>query len=201
MDSHAAGATAEYCLFWFATSWWPLCMAKSEWASWVQAIGSIAAILFAIEIARRQHANSTKLMLEQHRLERQAAGTALVALGSTAQALLRLVHTKLPDVTALHGHGASTAAVLLPEVQQIEDALHGLELQALPANLVMPCVRFRSSVRFVRLELANTLANFKVMTPRQFDEYFTARAMTVMDFGTLFLKLLDIAPHWEEFTP
>lgn len=42
----------EYCLFW--SNWGPLCMPKSEWASWVQAVGSVAAILAAFLIAYNQ---------------------------------------------------------------------------------------------------------------------------------------------------
>lgn len=49
----------EYCFLW-AHLWWPgsdpwwACMQKAEWSGWVQAFGSIAAIIFAGWIARRQ---------------------------------------------------------------------------------------------------------------------------------------------------
>jgi hypothetical protein len=39
-------APPEFCLFF--VNWWPMCMAKGEWASWAQAIGSVAAIGVAI---------------------------------------------------------------------------------------------------------------------------------------------------------
>lgn len=38
----------EYCLFWW--DWWPMCMTKGEWSGWMQAIGTFAAILFAIAL-------------------------------------------------------------------------------------------------------------------------------------------------------
>ncbi len=41
----------EYCLFDLA--WWPICMQKAEWASWVQAFGSIAAIGLAVWLQYR----------------------------------------------------------------------------------------------------------------------------------------------------
>lgn len=44
----------EYCLFW--SNWGPLCMLKSEWAGWVQAVGSVAAIVAAFLIAYKQSA-------------------------------------------------------------------------------------------------------------------------------------------------
>jgi len=43
--------TIEYCLLWI--NWWPLCMTKTEWSGWVQAIGSIAALFGAVWIAER----------------------------------------------------------------------------------------------------------------------------------------------------
>lgn len=39
-------AAAEYCFLWI--NHWSFCMTKSEWSGWVQAIGSIAAIVFAV---------------------------------------------------------------------------------------------------------------------------------------------------------
>lgn len=41
----------EYCLFGINT-WWTTCMPRSDWAAWVQGLGSIAAILVAIYISR-----------------------------------------------------------------------------------------------------------------------------------------------------
>ncbi|KGG86711.1 hypothetical protein [Comamonas thiooxydans] len=38
----------EYCLFWI--DHWSTCMTKSEWSGWMQAIGSIAAIVFALTL-------------------------------------------------------------------------------------------------------------------------------------------------------
>jgi hypothetical protein len=35
----------EYCLFWI--NWWATCLTKSEWSSWVQALGTILALVVA----------------------------------------------------------------------------------------------------------------------------------------------------------
>lgn len=52
-----AGEATEICLLfinsWQPYSWWP-CMSKSEWAYWVQAFGSIAAILGSAYVSRYQ---------------------------------------------------------------------------------------------------------------------------------------------------
>lgn len=42
----AEPTAVEYCFLWIKH--WSFCMTKSEWSGWVQAIGSIAAIVFAV---------------------------------------------------------------------------------------------------------------------------------------------------------
>jgi len=49
----------EYCFLFI--NWWPFCMQKSEWASWVQALGAIAAIGIAIWLAKMQAERSERL--------------------------------------------------------------------------------------------------------------------------------------------
>jgi hypothetical protein len=41
-----ASATSEYCFLWI--DHWSLCMTRAEWSGWVQALGSVAAIVFAV---------------------------------------------------------------------------------------------------------------------------------------------------------
>lgn len=48
----------EYCFL--SLQWWPICMGKSEWAAWVQAVGSVLAILAAVGIAYWQHARDAR---------------------------------------------------------------------------------------------------------------------------------------------
>lgn len=43
----------EYCLLW--VEHWSMCMTKSEWAAWVQALGSVAAIVAGVLVIRYQH--------------------------------------------------------------------------------------------------------------------------------------------------
>jgi hypothetical protein len=41
----AAKPAQEYCLFWI--DWWPMCLTKSEWAGWMQGVGSLLAVVGA----------------------------------------------------------------------------------------------------------------------------------------------------------
>lgn len=65
MEGAAEGA-AEYCLFWIDV-WW-LCLTKNEWASWVQALGTLLTLAVAGWVAwyevrqRRLDANRSSAM-------------------------------------------------------------------------------------------------------------------------------------------
>lgn len=52
LEERVVNQTQELCLLWI--QWWPLCMSRSDWASWVQAIGTVAAIVFAVRVANVQ---------------------------------------------------------------------------------------------------------------------------------------------------
>ncbi|RZI78743.1 MAG: hypothetical protein EOP38_27175, partial [Rubrivivax sp.] len=82
---------AEYCLLW--VNWWPMCMAKGEWSSWVQAIGSVAAILWSSRLIRAQHRLELRRseLVKQHDLVEQLEGVLDILQWAAKLASLRLV--------------------------------------------------------------------------------------------------------------
>ncbi|WP_314972861.1 hypothetical protein [Comamonas testosteroni] len=59
----------EYCLFGFwGVTWWPVCMTKSEWSGWMQAIFSAVAILasslLAVHLFNREKSKQRSLHLQ-----------------------------------------------------------------------------------------------------------------------------------------
>ncbi len=70
-------------------------MTPSDWAAWVQAIGTLAAIGIAIWQAKRQHALALAELREDKALSRRAAGQNLHALASAALSLLQSASTAL----------------------------------------------------------------------------------------------------------
>lgn len=67
----------DYCLFTTQDVWWTICMPRPDWASWMQALGAIAAICAAIYIARRDHRIAELRMIEHEKRIRQLALLAL----------------------------------------------------------------------------------------------------------------------------
>ena len=54
----AAKSPQEYCFF--GIDWGPMCMTKSEWSGWMQAIFSVLAIVAAVVISTKQRRQSVK---------------------------------------------------------------------------------------------------------------------------------------------
>lgn len=93
---------------------------SSEWASWVQAIGSIAAIVAAVVISQTQQRQLRQIDAEKH-VDRVRTAVYLV---EHCQALvLKLKKTQ------------GTAAI--SSFEQVERALLGFSLNALPGELVL----------------------------------------------------------------
>ncbi|HEU4457769.1 MAG TPA: hypothetical protein VFR90_01440 [Methylibium sp.] len=67
----------EYCLLWI--NWWPLCMTKAEWSGWVQAIGSIAAILAGFFFINHQHVLQQRAVLAGERRRRSELALSLAS--------------------------------------------------------------------------------------------------------------------------
>lgn len=85
-----AGAkpSQEYCLLW--VDYWPLCMTKSEWAGWVQAVGSVLAIVVGVVLVWYQ------LRVQRLEAAARAAESDRAHISSGLQMLLgRTSQTKL----------------------------------------------------------------------------------------------------------
>lgn len=81
----------EFCFLWI--NHWSTCMAKSEWASWLQAVFSVIAIAAATAIAARQNRHAMTLQTVMRREEGLRQLDIVIALADRAVWLLQ----KVPD--------------------------------------------------------------------------------------------------------
>lgn len=81
----------EFCFLWI--NHWSTCMAKSEWASWLQAVFSVIAIAAATAIAARQNRHAMTLQAVMRREEGLRQLDIVIALADRAVWLLQ----KVPD--------------------------------------------------------------------------------------------------------
>lgn len=84
---------ADYCLLWI--DWWPICMNKSEWASWAQATFTVLAIYFAVRTAGHQGRHASRLESERRRVARVVRIKTLHALFVNIQGVLELLRSSL----------------------------------------------------------------------------------------------------------
>lgn len=83
--------TPEYCLFFIDS--WMTCLDRSEWASWVQAVGSIGAIIVTVLAVNHAH----RLQQRQKEIERQqdykafltAVADLITGVAATAQRIFQ----------------------------------------------------------------------------------------------------------------
>jgi len=121
--------TAEYCFL--GIDWWPFCMTKAEWSGWVQAIGSIGAIVFAGWIARRQieaAARATKIAKFESAMVMEAT---IGALANHVLGEVRTLALAFEKVSFARDFGRKHSAESL--FAEAEDSLRSIPMQQLPS--------------------------------------------------------------------
>jgi Tfp pilus assembly protein FimT len=113
-------------------------MTSSEWATWVQAIGSIIAIFGAAGIAiwqsRKQHKSSLELLSTEHRLARTEVARALLSLSTNSLRMLKNYAKQLPDRGAVHKVAEGVLPLDLNELKVVEGAVRAIPLHSLPIS-------------------------------------------------------------------
>lgn len=124
-------------------------------AAWVQTVGSIAAIVFALKAAReqsdRQHTTTMAALKEQHRRDRFATGKAAVVLLSRAEGVFRTVRKEVSNVATLRKGRFNLQMGGMGELRDLMTELDRIEVHMLPSVIVgeyLQCVGFiRRAVR------------------------------------------------------
>ncbi|MBW0450880.1 hypothetical protein [Paraburkholderia phenoliruptrix] len=73
------------------------CLSKSDWASWVQAVGSIAAIIGAYIVGERQSRAAVESVREAHRITEASRQASMFAVIKAAHNRAQLIRDALDD--------------------------------------------------------------------------------------------------------
>jgi hypothetical protein len=169
----------ELCLFSSMTS--------SEWAAWVQAGGSIAAIAGAVGIAiwqsRKQHQASLAVLRAQHSLARLEAARALKELSVAAHRLLEHSNKAFPDRQAVHDTADGRRFFDFGELRVIEGALQSVPLHSLPHDLVRLTMVLGSCVRQFRENIEFAMQRHRQMDAKDFTTLFESLASLTKSLG------------------
>lgn len=152
-------------------------LTSAEWASWVQAGGTIAAIIGAAGIAiwqsRRQHEASLALMRAEHSLERTELARTLLALSTNCARAIEFVAKQFPDRDAVHRIADQETHFDFNELRIIETAVIGIPLHSLPHTLVSPTLILSSTVRQFREKVESALRFHRQMDSAAFEDFFS----------------------------
>lgn len=154
----------------------PASLNSSELASWVQAIGSICAIVAAALIARHQARLQHKSALDLLRVQRdtaraEAAETLAVVAKNTAKAMTH-VSGQLPDRTAVYSAAEGTIRCDIGEVQRLDGYLSAIPLHELPGSLITLTLVLGSTVRQFREKTEMALRLHRQMDAAMFEDFF-----------------------------
>ena len=158
----------QLCLFTNLTS--------AEWAAWVQAVGSVAAVAAAIWIASaqssRQHKTSMQVLREEHRLARIELARTLLALSMNCQKLVKHITGQMPDRSTIHRIATGEAHLDLRELRILESAVDGIPLHSLPHTLVSFTMILGSTIRQFREKVEAALHFHREMDAKAFEKFF-----------------------------
>lgn len=152
-------------------------LSSSEWAAWVQAIGSIAAVigtaLVAIWQSRKQHQISLAVLRTEHRLQREETSKALLVISrNTSREIVRVIG-QLHDRDAVHSIAEKSVYFDFNEVRVLEHAILGIPLHSLPHNLVSLTMILSSTVRQFRESVETALERHRTLDAEEFAKFFS----------------------------
>lgn len=163
----------------------PVDLNRSECAAWVQAYGSIAAIVAAICIGYRQ----IKAVLQQTKDANFAAAEALCELSKAAFNLQKHFEKNLSSRDAVHEAGDTGLVFDMAMLEGLEKSLSAIQFHQLPASLVRLALILSSSITQLRMKVQVAIKVHKEMDAAAFDDFFkTLKQMT----DSLDLTIADI---------
>jgi hypothetical protein len=162
---------------------------SSEMASWVQAIGSILAILFAAGIAiwqsRAQHRSALLTLRAEQRHAGLEAAKTLFALSFNCSKAARYFADQLKSRDAIYEVARGERHFDFAELVALRDAASGIPLHQLPDVLVSPAMALAATMRQLRQTIDIALTKHSSMDGEDFTRLFlTLKEMVVSLTGT-----------------
>ena len=170
-------------------------LTSSEWASWVQAVGSVLAIVAAALIARHQaslqHKSALKLLCAERKDARAEAAETLAELASNSAKVMAHVSGQLPDREAVHGAAEGQRRCDLGEVQRLDGYLRAIPLHELPGPLVRLTMILGFTVRQFKEKIEMALRLHRQMDAAMFDDFFQSLKLMNESVRATFKEISD----------
>lgn len=168
-------------------------LTSSEWAAWVQAVGSIIAVISAAGIAiwqsHKQHQSALALHKTEQRHARLEAAKTLLALCRNCAIAAEHFSKQLGDRESVHKIASGEMHFDFEELQALQNGVSGIPLYQLPDVLVSPAMILAANLRQLRQTVEITVKAHRSMDANDFEEFFKTMSELA---GSLELTRQDI---------
>lgn len=150
---------------------------SAELASWVQAIGTIVAVLAAASIAvwqsKKQHESALALHKEEQRHERLEQAKTLLTLCQNTTKATNHFSEQMHDREAVHKIASKETYLDFGELQALQNATTNIPLYSLPSTLLTNAMILGATVRQFKQTIDMAIEIHRTMDADQFQELFT----------------------------
>lgn len=151
-------------------------LTSAEWAAWVQAVGSIVAILaaagIAIYVARLQHNNALELHKTEKRTEKVEITKTLFVLATNSSKAMKHIASQLNDRDSVHNAAQGRESCDVGELHRIDKYLNEIPLHTVPHSMVTLTMILGSTVRQFKEKVEMALNLHLEMNADMFDDFF-----------------------------
>ncbi len=151
-------------------------LTSGEWAAWVQAIGSIVAIISAAGIAiwqsNKQHQSALKLHEEEQRYSRLETAKTLAVLTTNSYKTVCHFMQQLSSREEIHNYADGTKYLDIGQLVYLEKTLESIPLYSLPSSLVSHSMILNGIVRQFRYKVEVALRDHRGMNADDFSDLF-----------------------------
>ncbi|WP_269533759.1 hypothetical protein [Chitinimonas sp. BJYL2] len=151
-------------------------MSSTEWAAWIQAIGSVAAIIAAAWIAIHQSKIQHRNALEVHKTEQLTAqisiAKTLYVLSANSSKAMKHIASQLHDREAISHAAEGHIHCDIGELIRIDTYLGSIPLHSIPYSLVTPTMVLEATVRQFKDKIEMALRLHRNMDASMFDDFF-----------------------------
>jgi hypothetical protein len=145
-------------------------------ASWVQAVGSIIAILAAAGIAvwqsRQQHRSALALHREESRHARREAAKSLLVICRNCARAAEHFASEISSRDAIYQVASGEKHFDFEELTALRDAAASVQLHALPDVLIGPAMALAATIRQFRQTVEIAIREHRKMDAESFDNLF-----------------------------
>ena len=148
----------------------------AEWASWVQAVGSVAAIIaaawIAIHQAKLQHKHALALHITEQQTAKVDVAKTLFVLATNSSIATKHITGQLKDRESIHLVAEGLMHCDIGELKRIDGHLNAIPLHTIPYSLVTPTMALGATVRQFKEKTEMGIRHHRQMDAAMFDDFF-----------------------------